>query len=151
MGIMEFLAHYVDYIIFAILGFMSFLVVWFTIERLLFYSKVKASDYKSKALYEEALTKNLTTLYIVYSNAPYIGLLGTVIGIMITFFDMSTASGIDTKAIMQGLSLALKATATGLVVAVPTLIIYNGFVRKVDVLLNRYDEVERCVSLDETG
>ena len=56
---------------------------------------------------------------------------------------MSTASGIDTKAIMQGLSLALKATATGLVVAVPTLIIYNGFVRKVDVLLNRYDEVER--------
>ncbi len=143
MGIMEFLAHYVDYIIFAILGFMSFLVVWFTIERLLFYSKVKVSDYKSKALYEEALTKNLTTLYIVYSNAPYIGLLGTVIGIMITFFDMSTASGIDTKAIMQGLSLALKATATGLVVAVPTLIIYNGFVRKVDVLLNRYDEVER--------
>lgn len=143
MGIMEFLAHYVDYIIFAILGFMSFLVVWFTIERMLFYSKVKASNYKSKALYEEALTKNLTTLYIVYSNAPYIGLLGTVIGIMITFFDMSTASGIDTKAIMQGLSLALKATATGLVVAVPTLIIYNGFVRKVDVLLNRYDEVER--------
>ena len=143
MGIMEFLAHYVDYIIFAILGFMSFLVVWFTIERMLFYSKVKASNYKSKALYEEALTKNLTTLYIVYSNAPYIGLLGTVIGIMITFFDMSTASGIDTKAIMQGLSLALKATATGLVVAVPTLIIYNGFIRKVDVLLNRYDEVER--------
>lgn len=142
MGIMEFLAHYVDYIIFAILGFMSFLVVWFSIERLLFYSKVKASDYKSKAIYEEALTKNLTTLYIVYSNAPYIGLLGTVIGIMITFFDMSTASGIDTKAIMQGLSLALKATATGLVVAVPTLIIYNGFVRKVDVLLNRYDEVK---------
>ena len=142
MGIMEFLAHYVDYIIFAILGFMSFLVVWFSIERLLFYSKVKASDYKSKALYEEALTKNLTTLYIVYSNAPYIGLLGTVIGIMITFFDMSTASGIDTKAIMQGLSLALKATATGLVVAVPTLIIYDGFVRKVDVLLNRYDEVK---------
>ena len=143
MGIMEFLAHYVDYIIFAILGFMSFLVVWFTIERMLFYSKVKASNYKSKALYEEALTRNLTTLYIVYSNAPYIGLLGTVIGIMITFFDMSTASGIDTKAIMQGLSLALKATATGLVVAVPTLIIYNGFIRKVDVLLNRYDEVER--------
>ncbi len=141
MGIMEFLARYVDYIIFSILGFMSFLVVWFSIERSLFYSKVKASNYKSKALYEEALTKNLTTLYIIYSNAPYIGLLGTVIGIMITFFDMSTASGIDTKSIMEGLSLALKATATGLIVAVPTLIIYNGFVRKVDVLLNRYDEV----------
>jgi len=39
---------------------------------------------------------------------------------------------------MVGLSLALKATAFGLLVAIPTLMIYNGFVRKVDVMLNRY-------------
>ena len=140
---MEFLKHNVDYVIIGILGLMSFVVVWLTIERLIFYANVKFENYKNQDDFEESGTRNLTTLYIVYSNAPYIGLLGTVIGIMITFFDMSTASGIDTKAIMQGLSLALKATATGLVVAVPTLIIYNGFVRKVDVLLNRYDEVER--------
>ena len=48
------------------------------------------------------------------------------------------AGGIDTKINMIGLSLALKATAFGLLVAIPTLTIYNGFVRKVDVMINRY-------------
>ena len=136
---MDFLKDYIDYIISSILVFMSFLVVWFSIERVLFYRRVSPKDYKSKALYEEALSKNLTALYIVYSNAPYIGLLGTVAGIMITFYDMGASANIDAKAIMQGLSLALKATALGLLVAVPTLMIYNCFLRKVDVMLNRYE------------
>ena len=48
------------------------------------------------------------------------------------------SGGIDTKSIMVGLSLALKATALGLIVAIPTLMIYNAFMRKVDVLVNRY-------------
>ncbi|MDO5045716.1 TonB-system energizer ExbB [Campylobacter sp.] len=135
---MEFLKENVDYIIIAILGFMSFLVVWFTIERIIFYANVKFENYKKIEDFEEALTNNLTTLYIVYSNAPYIGLLGTVAGIMITFYDMGMSGGIDTKSIMVGLSLALKATALGLIVAIPTLMIYNGFMRKVDILLNRY-------------
>ena len=73
-----------------------------------------------------------------YSNAPYIGLLGTVIGIMITFHDMGASGNMNAGEIMIGLSLALKATALGLLVAIPTLIIYNGFLRKVDVLINRY-------------
>ncbi|MFL1705614.1 MULTISPECIES: TonB-system energizer ExbB [unclassified Campylobacter] len=135
---MEFLKANVDYIIIAILGFMSFLVVWFTIERIIFYANVKLENYKKVEEFEEALTKNLTTLYIVYSNAPYIGLLGTVAGIMITFYDMGMSGGIDTKSIMVGLSLALKATALGLIVAIPTLMLYNGFMRKVEVLINRY-------------
>lgn len=135
---MEFLKHNVDYIIIGILGIMSFIVVWLTIERLIFYAKVNPNDYISKDDYEESLTANLTTLYIIYSNAPYIGLLGTVAGIMITFYDMGMSGGIDTKSIMVGLSLALKATALGLIVAIPTLMIYNAFMRKVDVLANRY-------------
>ncbi|HDX6326840.1 TPA: TonB-system energizer ExbB, partial [Campylobacter fetus subsp. venerealis] len=129
----------IDYIIISILVFMSFLVVWFSIERVLFYLKVDPKKYVSKNLFEEDLTKNLTILYIIYTNAPYIGLLGTVAGIMITFYDMGMSGGIDTKSIMIGLSLALKATALGLIVAIPTLIIYNGFIRKVDVFLNRYE------------
>ena len=136
---MEFLKSNVDYFIIGILAFMSFLVVWFSIERVLFYAKANPKNYKNKTLYEEALTKNLTTLYIVYSNAPYIGLLGTVCGIMITFYDMGVSGGIDTKSIMIGLSLALKATALGLLVAIPTLVIYNAFLRKVDVLLNKFE------------
>ncbi|MCR4942501.1 MAG: TonB-system energizer ExbB [Campylobacter sp.] len=135
---MEFLKYNVDYIIIGILGIMSFFVVWFSIERMLYYSKINVDKFSSKDELEEALTTNLTALYIIYSNAPYIGLLGTVAGIMITFYDMGMSGGIDTKSIMLGLSLALKATALGLIVAIPTLMIYNAFMRKVDLILNRY-------------
>ena len=135
---MEFLKHNVDYVIIGILGLMSFVVVWLTIERLIFYANVKFENYKNQDDFEESITRNLTTLYIIYSNAPYIGLLGTVAGIMVTFYDMGMSGGIDTKSIMVGLSLALKATALGLIVAIPTLMIYNAFMRKVDVLVNRY-------------
>ena len=135
---MEFLKHNVDYVIIGILGLMGFVVVWLTIERLIFYANVKFENYKNQDDFEESVTRNLTTLYIVYSNAPYIGLLGTVAGIMVTFYDMGMSGGIDTKSIMVGLSLALKATALGLIVAIPTLMIYNAFMRKVDVLVNRY-------------
>ena len=135
---MEFLKHNVDYVIIGILGLMSFVVVWLTIERLIFYANVKFENYKNSDDFEESMTRNLTTLYIIYSNAPYVGLLGTVAGIMVTFYDMGMSGGIDTKSIMVGLSLALKATALGLIVAIPTLMIYNAFMRKVDVLVNRY-------------
>ncbi len=135
---MEFLKHNVDYIIIGILGLMSFFVVWYTIERIIFYSRVNIKNFSTQEALEESLTQNLTTLYIIYSNAPYVGLLGTVAGIMITFYDMGMAGGIDTKAIMVGLSLALKATALGLLVAIPTLMLYNAFMRKVDILINRY-------------
>ncbi|MDE6886602.1 MAG: TonB-system energizer ExbB [Helicobacteraceae bacterium] len=135
---MEFLKEYIDIIIFTILGFMSFIVIWLSVERLIFYKRLKLSDFKDLNDFEEAITKNLTTLYIIYSNAPYIGLLGTVVGIMITFYDMGISGEMNVKDIMVGLSLALKATALGLVVAIPTLIIYNAFLRKVDILINRF-------------
>lgn len=135
---MELLKQYVDLAIFAILGFMSFLVVWFSVERVIFYKRLKIADYARLEDFEEAITKNLTALYIIYSNAPYIGLLGTVIGIMITFYDMGMSGDMNVKDIMVGLSLALKATALGLLVAIPTLIIYNAFLRKVDILSNRF-------------
>ena len=51
---------------------------------------------------------------------------------------MGMSGGLDPKSIMIGLSLALKATAFGLLVAIPTLMLYNAFMRKVDVLINRY-------------
>ncbi|WP_033915961.1 TonB-system energizer ExbB [Campylobacter sputorum] len=136
---MEFLKEYLDYFIIGLLGFMSFLVMLYTVERLYFYSKVKFEDYDSADELEIALTKNLTLMYIVYSNAPYIGLLGTVIGIMITFYEMGLAGGVDASAVMIGMSLALKATSMGLLVAIPTLMIYNAFGRKVDIMLTRYN------------
>lgn len=135
---MEFLKANIDHFIIAILGFMAFIVVWFSIERLLFYARINLSLFKNEDELNIALSKNLTTLYIIYQNAPYIGLLGTVAGIMITFYDMGMAGGIDTKSIILGLSLALKATALGLLVAIPTLMLYNVFLRRCDIILSKF-------------
>ena len=135
---MEILKETIDYAIFGILGIMGFIALWLTIERVIFFSKVKLSDYPTQESFDDSITKNLTTLYIIYSNAPYVGLLGTVIGIMITFYDMGLSGNIDIKEIMTGLSLALKATALGLAVAIPTLIAYNALYRKITLLSNLY-------------
>ncbi|QQF52395.1 TonB-system energizer ExbB [Campylobacter fetus] len=135
---MEFLKQYIDLIIFIILGLMAFIAIWCVIERVLFLNKIDINEYNNQEDLEDSISENLTTLYIIYSNAPYVGLLGTVIGIMITFYDMSLAGNIDVKSVVSGLSLALKATALGLFVAIPSLIAYNALLRKVNLIINRY-------------
>lgn len=135
---MEFLKTYLDPLVFSILGFMALLVIYFSIERFIFFSRVKPDSYNDVRELEEDVSKNLTLLYIVYSNAPYVGLLGTVVGIMVVFYDMGGSGNIDVKSITLGLSMALKATALGLVVAIPTLMIYNMFLRIADKKINRY-------------
>jgi biopolymer transport protein ExbB len=136
----EHLREYLDTGVFGILGLMSFVVIWVTIERLLFFRHVDLSLYHRPRELRIALTRNLTTLSSMGTNAPYIGLLGTVLGIVITFYDMGQRGAIDTQAIMVGLALALKATALGLVVAIPAILIYNGLLRKVDELTERWEE-----------
>ncbi|MCR6571066.1 TonB-system energizer ExbB [Campylobacter insulaenigrae] len=135
---MEFLKTYIDFIIIGILGIMAFIALWCTIERILFFMKINLSHYKNQENFDNAITENLTTIYIIYTNAPYVGLLGTVIGIMITFYDMGLSGNIDVKSIVVGLSLALKATALGILVAIPSLMAYNGLLRKVSLLSNSY-------------
>jgi len=134
---MEWMKEAVDYVIFGILGLMGFVALWLTIERMLFLKRYRPGDYASEEERGIALTKNFTTLYIIYSNAPYVGLLGTVIGIMLTFYDMGSTGAIDAGRIMTGLSLALKVTALGLAVAIPTLISYNGQQRAMNVASRR--------------
>ncbi|EAJ2728463.1 TonB-system energizer ExbB [Campylobacter coli] len=135
---MEFLKDYIDLIIFIILGFMAFIAFWCVIERVLFFRKIDFKNYENQEQFDDAISENLTTIYIIYSNAPYIGLLGTVVGIMITFYEMGIAGNIDVKSIVVGLSLALKATALGLLVAIPALMAYNALLRKVSLLSNAY-------------
>ncbi len=132
---MEDTKNIIDLTIFVILGFMGFLALWFTIERVIFFSKFNPLKYKTRAELETGLTNNMTILFIIYSNAPYVGLLGTVVGIMITFYEMGLSGGLNASDIMVGMSLALKATALGLIVAIPTLIAYNSLTRKITVLL----------------
>jgi biopolymer transport protein ExbB len=86
------------------------------------------------------LSKNLGTIATVGSSAPYIGLLGTVMAIILTFYVIGEQKGdIDTGEIMKHLALALKATAVGLLVAIPATIFYNMLMDKVDRLLIRWD------------
>ena len=85
---------------------------------------------------EERLSKNLSLLATISSSAPYIGLLGTVIGIINAFQGLSTTSQLTLSSVAPGISEALVATAVGLLAAIPALIAYNQFSKKLDNLIN---------------
>jgi biopolymer transport protein ExbB len=128
-----------DYGVMGILVLMSIISMWLFIERLMYYSSIKIEDYDNKDALELDLSNNLSTIATMGSNAPYVGLLGTVLGIMITFYTLGDMDAIDAKRIMVGLALALKATAMGLVVAIPSIIFYNILVRKMEKLSTLWD------------
>jgi len=134
----ELLNEIVDYGVIGLLAFMSFLTLFFWIERLLFYHQLKVQNYNTEEALEIDLTNNLTIISSFGANAPYIGLLGTVLGIIITFYTMGQTADMDVKNIMTSLALALKATAMGLVVAIPAIFFYNHLNRKVEVIMNQW-------------
>ncbi|MDH4468911.1 MAG: MotA/TolQ/ExbB proton channel family protein [Bacteriovoracaceae bacterium] len=83
------------------------------------------------------LERSLSYLGSIGSNAPYVGLLGTVLGIMKTFHDMSQASSdAGQKVVMAGISFSLVATAAGLSVAIPSVYFFNYFHKKVQSILD---------------
>ena len=127
--IFDFLQKYSDYIIIGLLLFMSVLMLAMVIERFIFLARVKVSQYSTIHALEIDLNRNLTVISTIGANAPYVGLLGTVIGILLTFYQIGQAGG----EIMMHLSLALKATALGILVAIPSMIFYNALGRKVEV------------------
>ncbi|MBN8536159.1 MAG: MotA/TolQ/ExbB proton channel family protein [Deltaproteobacteria bacterium] len=88
------------------------------------------------------LEKFLSFLATVGSNAPYIGLLGTVLGIMKAFNDLATSQDAGQQTVMAGISLALVATAAGLFVAIPAVIFYNYFSRQVKSILQSIESVK---------
>jgi len=133
---MEFLKQYLDISVFAVLGVMSFLALAFAIERAISYSRIKVQRYPQLELLKIELNKGLPVIATIASNAPYVGLLGTVFGIMLTFYDIGQSGQIDTNSVMVGLALALKATALGLVVAIPAMVFYNLLVAKAERLIS---------------
>lgn len=139
---MEFLKIYLDHMVLGTLGFMSFIMLAFTIERYVYFWRVRLNQFQHIELLKVALTRNLTAISSVGSNAPYIGLLGTVLGILVTFHEMGQGGKIDVNTIMLGLAMALKATAAGLFVAIPAILFYNGLMRKVDVLVARWEAAQ---------
>ena len=142
---MELLKQYLDAGVFGILGAMSFVMLAYVLERMIFYARVDVANFPDQHQLSVALTRHLTTIASVASNAPYVGLLGTVLGILVTFHDLAQGDQLSASAVMLGLALALKATAGGLVVAIPATLAYNGLVRRVDVLTSRWHSLREDV------
>lgn len=87
----------------------------------------------------EMLEHNLPFLATVGSVSPYIGLFGTVWGIMESFRALSGVQQATLSMVAPGISEALIATAMGLIAAIPAVIAYNKFISEVDAMILRYE------------
>ena len=83
------------------------------------------------------LGKGLNFLGTLGANAPFIGLFGTVLGIIHAFKDLALTEGGGGPAVMAGIAEALVATAVGLLVAIPAVVMYNYFHGRLHVVLER--------------
>lgn len=91
--------------------------------------KIEDALQASLTLERRALEKRLTILNTLGNNAPFLGLLGTVLGVVRAFHDLAFAGGAGPEVVMQGLSEALIATAVGILVALPCVVAYNWLLK----------------------
>lgn len=87
------------------------------------------------------MEKGLSTLATLGANAPFMGLFGTVLGIIRAFAALGETSGSATS-VMSGISQALVATAAGLFVAIPAVIAFNAFSNRVRTLVSQCDSLK---------
>ncbi len=118
---------------------MSIVALAIALERKLFYRRIDIKAFRDKKELELELTRRLHLIATVGSNAPYLGLLGTVLGIMLTFSTIGKQGLVDAGQIMSGLALALKSTAVGLVVAIPAVVLYNLLLRSAKELMLKWE------------
>ena len=107
----------------------------------------KSSRYVMKEAIEEAgrsvahdLERFLTTLGTIATAAPLLGLFGTVIG-MIEIFGSQSPTGTNPQQLAHGISIALYNTASGIAIAIPSLIFYRHFKNKVDTLVVEMEQL----------
>jgi biopolymer transport protein ExbB/TolQ len=104
-------------------------------------SALKSSDQMDKAFdaisveKKKELEKGLPILGTLGSTTPFVGLLGTILGIIVSFGELSQGAG-STNTVMFSLAEALILTAVGLIVAIPAVVAYNFYGRKVKAVLN---------------
>jgi biopolymer transport protein ExbB/TolQ len=91
---------------------------------------------------KEGLERRLLALGTLGNNAPFVGLFGTVLGVIKAFHDLAQSSG-GPEVVMQGLSEALVATAVGLFVAIPCVIAYNYLSKKAKDVLTGTESLGR--------
>jgi biopolymer transport protein ExbB/TolQ len=97
------------------------------------------------ALQRLRLEKRLAFLGTLGNNAPFIGLFGTVIGIVHAFEKLGEASSSAGPAVMGSISEALVATAIGLAVAIPAVAAFNWFQRRIKSIFGRTDALSRVL------
>lgn len=91
------------------------------------------------------LERNLNVLGTMAAIAPLVGLLGTVWGIMRAFYDMAQTGSAAPSVVAGGVAEALITTAAGLIVAVPALMLYNHFTRRMNVMLTEAENHARHI------
>ncbi len=91
------------------------------------------------------LDGGLAVLATTGSTAPFIGLFGTVLGIIRAFHDLSLTDASAAASVMSGISEALVSTAVGLLVAIPAVVLYNAFTRQNKTLASRAENRARLL------
>jgi biopolymer transport protein ExbB len=86
--------------------------------------------------------KNLAVLATIGSNSPFLGLFGTVLGIIKAFHDLRQEAGVGIQAVSSGISEALVATAVGILVAIPAVVAFNMFQRRVKASMNEAEALK---------
>ena len=105
----------------------------------------------AKARLRIDLERNLGILGTLGNNAPFIGLFGTVLGIIKAFADLSRNQAGGAGAVMSGISEALVATAVGLMVAIPAVMAFNFFQARVRKSMARVDAMAHLVLSTSAG
>jgi len=80
------------------------------------------------------LERGLVVLEIIVGIAPLLGLVGTIVGMMTAFADVGQAGQVDASKLAQGIALILRATLAGLLIAIPALIAWSYYTKKVEML-----------------
>jgi biopolymer transport protein ExbB len=91
------------------------------------------------------MERGLVVIGTVASNAPFLGLFGTVLGIIKAFHDLSNAMHDNAGVVMSGISEALVATAVGLAVAIPAVVLYNLLTRRIRETTGRLESLGSLV------
>jgi biopolymer transport protein ExbB len=89
------------------------------------------------------LEKRLSILNTLGNNAPFIGLLGTVLGVIKAFYSLGTLGNTGSEVVMRSISTALLATAAGLGIAIPVVMANNFFTRKMKIILGNLEILSR--------
>ncbi len=98
-----------------------------------------------RARWRRDADKNLIILGTLGNNVPFVGLFGTVLGVIKAFDDLQQTSSESQAAVMAAIAEALTATAIGLLVAIPAVVAFNYFSRRMKVLLGGADEMAHAV------